>query len=127
AWVMRCSSTMTAKRQPFSSDKSLKKKVPADDGLAADAQARVAYLEFGAKRYDEAIKEFLKLASGEMKADAYSATDAGMRIGMILTLQKRGDEAIDVFRQVSEQSPLKDDSDYARLMMAGTLWESGKG
>ncbi|MBN1900531.1 hypothetical protein JW926_04310 [Candidatus Sumerlaeota bacterium] len=76
---------------------------------------------------EKALEGFCKIASGEHKVDAFTATDASMRMGFLFKKQRKFKEAINIFWQVAEKSPLKDDADYARLLVAGELWESGMG
>ncbi len=101
--------------------------VPAAEFGYADARVRLAYIKLRRKDREGAREEFLKIARGTVKADAAIATDAGLRAAAISRLMGKHTDARALWEQVAEQAPKTDDRLYAKLQIAGLLWETGKG
>ncbi|MBN1899938.1 hypothetical protein JW926_01275, partial [Candidatus Sumerlaeota bacterium] len=102
-------------------------KVSAQDDIKCDALLRSAYLQMRMKNDEKALDEFKKIVSGEFYVDSFTAADAAMRTGALLKRLNRSKDSMEVFWQIAEKCPFKDDSDFARLQVAGILWEWGMG
>jgi hypothetical protein len=89
--------------------------------------SRIGYLKDQNKDIDGAYIEWEKLATGEISANALLVTDAASRMAFLQRREKKPFEAMSLFKQIAEKSPLKDDAAYARLQVAGFQWELGKG
>lgn len=100
---------------------------PASPAIRADAKLRLGYLEYSRGANSPAFSHFMELAAGDLPSDSFIATDAAMRAGFIAKKVRAPRTAIEIFGQLADASPLRDDADYARLMVAGILWEMGKG
>lgn len=100
--------------------------VPASEEAYADAYLRLGYLRILQKDSEGALEYFQPLSQGFVKTSQEDTADASIRTGALLRKLQRGPEAIDVFQQVAEKAPFKKDQLYAKLQLAGLLWESGK-
>jgi tetratricopeptide (TPR) repeat protein len=101
--------------------------VAASEEAYAEARRRLGYLKILRKDREGALEHFAPIAQGLVKASQDDAADACLRTGALLRLLRRGPEAIDVYEQIAQQAPKSKDKLYAKLQLAGLLWESGKG
>lgn len=102
--------------------------VPAPVEVQVDAQLRTAYLAYRRNDNEQALAEFGKLLNGSLPVDGQTATDAAMRSSFLLGKRmRRPADAITILEAVTEQSPSRDDADYAKLLIGCYYWEWGKG
>lgn len=101
--------------------------VPISEADYLDSRVRLAYLKLARGDREAALEEFQFIANGTIKATPAVATDAALRTGALYRLLSKNHEAIHVYEQIARQAPKIDDRLYAKLQIAGLLWETGKG
>lgn len=101
--------------------------VPSSEKDICDSKLRLAYLKYAEKNFDTALEYFLDIATGSIKADYDSAKDASLRAAFLFKKRLDLKQSENIFRQVMNQVTEVNDLLYAKLQVAGILWEMGKG
>lgn len=100
----------------------------ADESVIAEAEIEMGWVYRDLGNLDTSLEHFLYVAEGKVPSTTLQATNAAIRAGFMCTkLMKKNDDAIDIWTQTADKTPMKDDGDFARLQATGALWESGKG
>lgn len=105
----------------------INKNIPASEKDICDAKLRIAYLKYKESNYEVAMEHFKDIATGIIPADYESARDAALRVAFLYRKKKDLNKSLDVFNQIIKKSSVPQDIAYAKLQVAGTLWELGKG
>jgi tetratricopeptide (TPR) repeat protein len=98
-----------------------------DDDTLCDAVMRLGFLNIRTKNREEALRWFTEVAYGRVPADNAQASEAATRVGTLQRLNGKPDLAIAAFEAVYTNAADPAKVDYARLQVAGLLWEKGKG
>ncbi len=101
--------------------------VLSDDYTLCDAVMRLGFLNIRTKNREEALRWFTEVAYGRVPADNAQASEAATRVGTLQRLNGKPDLAIAAFEAVYTNAADPAKVDYARLQVAGLLWEKGKG
>ena len=101
--------------------------IKAAEADKVEAQLRVAYFALSHGDVEEAIAAFSRIASPDSIADVQTATDAALRVAFLHRRAKDTARELGAFRQIAKKCPLRAEAAYAKLQLAGLLWEIGKG
>ena len=101
--------------------------VPSSEKDICDSKLRLAYIKYRNGKYETALEDFKDIATGAVKADYYTAKDASLRVAFLYRKSKDLKQSLSVFRQIMTKVTDINDVAYAKIQVAGTLWELGKG